>query len=84
MDVDSSRPVSYPHHNDHGSKFSFIHVWFCSKFIFALLYTTECTNTSLLCLVFCVCFGTKFSVLRLLSHKGVSQVLPFGFPIINW
>ncbi len=27
---------------------------------------------------------SKFSVLCLLSHKGVSQVLHFGFPIIDW
>ncbi len=27
---------------------------------------------------------SKFSVLCLLSHAGVSQVLHFGFPIIDW
>jgi hypothetical protein len=27
---------------------------------------------------------SKFSVLCLLSHKGVSQVLHFGFPIVDW
>jgi hypothetical protein len=68
--------------------FSLIRVWFCFKFKFFFavhdtVYKYEFTMFSVLRLC-SVTMCSKFIVLSSLSHKGVSQVLNFGFPIINW
>ncbi len=86
--MDGSRSGSYLLLNDYGSKFSLLRVWFCSKFMFCFavhstVYEYEFTMFSVLHLHL-VSSYSRFSVLRLLSHAGVSQVLHFGFPMIDW
>jgi hypothetical protein len=60
----------------------------CSKFKFCFavhdtVYEYEFTMFSVLCL-YLVLSCSKFNVLCLLSHNGVSQVLHFGFLLIDW
>ncbi len=87
-DADGSQSGLSLLHNDYGSKFSLLCVWVYFKFelcfaVHSSVYEYESTMFSVLRLHL-VLFGSMFSVSRLLLHEGMSQVLHFGFPIINW
>jgi hypothetical protein len=88
-DGDDLRSGSFLPYNDYGSKFRLLRVWFCFKSlklclaVHGLVYKYEFTMFNSLRLHL-VSSCSKFSVLCLLSHKGVNQVLHFGFPIIDW